>query len=204
VTFEPDSGRFEANLSPGASVSKDRVVALIMEHSKKRGENYQIRFGEPTEKLAGKVASRAEAFALPTLGGKRYDLGTMIGQRPIVLVFWASWCAPCLKEAPHLVELHGRYAEQVEFVSVSIDAAEDHDKLRSVASELKLAYPVALDPDGEVLAKYASGTGIPLTFVIDRDGKVAYQHGNYEPGDEKALADAIQRTLGELGRDEER
>jgi len=201
VSFEPDTGRFEANLTRGASVSRDRVVELVMEHSKKRGENYQIRFGEPTEQLTGEVTSRAEAFTLPTLGGEHYNLGTVIGQRPIVLVFWASWCAPCLEEAPHLVELHGRYAEQVEFISVSIDASEDHPKLRSVASELKIPYPVALDPDGEVLAKYASGTGIPLTFVIGRDGKVAYQHGNYEPGDEQALAEAIQSTLDDVGED---
>jgi len=44
-------------------------------------------------------------------------------------------------------------------------------------------------------------TCIPLTFVIDSEGEVGYQHGNYEPGDEQALAEAIQSTLDDVGED---
>lgn len=94
-----------------------------------------------------------------------------------------------------MVALHRRYADAVAFVSVSIDDAQDHDKLRRVAAQLKLPYPVALDPTGKVLAKYASGASIPLTFVIDAQGSVAYRHGNYEPGDEAALQAAIEKVV---------
>lgn len=184
-------------MKPGAEISKERIAAVVTAVSKERGESYTIVWGAPHAEPAGEFAKRAKAFSLPTLGGDRFDLARILGHQPVVLVFWASWCAPCLEEAPHLVQLYKRYGDSVGFVSVSIDALEDHDKLRRVVGELQLPYPVALDPNGDVLAKYASAAGIPLTFVFDREGEAVYQHDNYEPGDESALKDAIRRALGE-------
>lgn len=195
MTFSPDSGRFEARVRPGTTLTMDKVATLIATQGTTRGEHYEVRWGEPQERPSASWATRAESFELVTLAGDHYDLDSVVGQRPIVLVFWASWCAPCLTEAPHLVRLHSRHAPRVEFVSVSIDVAGDHDKLRQVAADLKLPYPVLLDPKGEVLAKYASGAGIPLTLVIHRDGTIAYHHENYAEGDEVELGAAIERAV---------
>jgi thiol-disulfide isomerase/thioredoxin len=201
VTFDADAGRFEAKVVPGETVSKEHVVELIMGHGQSRGMAYEIRWGEPPKQAATKVATRAEPFELPTLGGGRYDLGAVLGRRPIVLVFWASWCEPCIDEAPHLVRLHDEHGERIELVSVSVDAMQDHDELGRVVTDLAINYPVALDPDGDVLAKYARGATIPLTFVIDRNGDIVYQHGNFRPGDEDGLAAAIAGLTSDSGVD---
>lgn len=78
---------------------------------------------------------------------------------------------------------------------MSIDDKDDYDTLKKVVAKLALPYPVALDPGGEVLAKYAKGGGIPLTFVLDRSGAVVYSHRNFRAGDEVELETALKSTL---------
>lgn len=86
-------------------------------------------------------------------------------------------------------------------MSVSVDAVQDHDELGRVVTDLAIDYPVTLDPDGDVLAKYARGATIPLTLVIDRNGDIVYQHGNFRPGDEDGLAAEIAGLTSDSGVD---
>lgn len=91
------------------------------------------------------------------------------------------------------MKLHETYGPKgVEFISVSIDALGDHPALRKVAKDRGVTYGIALDPDGEVLAQYAKGASIPLTFVLDSTGAVVFSHRNYEAGDEVKLKAAIR------------
>ncbi len=114
----------------------------------------------------------------------------------MVVVFWASWCKPCLREAPHLVQLYEKYKSKgVAFVAVSIDEADDHATLEAVVADLNISYPVALDPNGEALALYAQGASIPLTFLLGADSMVAYRHQNFAEGDEVPLEAAIGAAL---------
>ncbi len=97
-----------------------------------------------------------------------------------------------------MVKLHETYgAKGVEFISVSIDASEDHPALQKVAKDRGVTYGIALDPDGEVLAQYAKGASIPLTFVLDNTGAVVFSHRNYEAGDEVKLEAAIKSVASD-------
>lgn len=152
---------------------------------------------------AGDLAGPTDAelaiapFSLPTLTGGTVDLAERLGKQPIVLVFWPSWCAPCVAEAPHLVRLHQTYGPQgVAFVSVSEDTADQHGKLRALVKRLGIAYPVALDADGSVLGSVRPGGAVPLTLVLDATGATTYMSDNYEPGDEVALEAAITAVVG--------
>jgi len=136
--------------------------------------------------------SRAKPFSLPALGGGTVELGPLIGKRPIVLVFWASWCQPCLAEAPHLQALHEELGDEVSFISVAIDDEKTKNKLIPVVRRLKLGYPVALDTDGAVFGEYAAGSTIPLTLLIDKSGAVVGRRTNFESGDEAELAEAVR------------
>lgn len=138
------------------------------------------------------LATEVQPFRAPLLSGGEIELGAASDHRPVVLVFWASWCAPCVEEAPHLERLHTQHGSSIRFVSVSIDETNARDDLRRVVAERGITYPVALDPEGGlVLPKYARGIGIPLTFVIGADGKVRVTQRNYQAGDERALERAI-------------
>ncbi len=174
------------------------VEVAVAEVSKTRGAQYLVRWDDAQEKLekAGlQVGSEAETFVAQLLGGGSYDLSTALGKKTTVIVFWASWCKPCLLEAPHLIALYEKYASKgVEFVAVSIDEVDDRATLTKVVADLKLPYPVALDPEGKALALYAQGASIPLTFVVGKDGKVSYRHQNFAEGDQVALEAAIQES----------
>jgi peroxiredoxin len=147
------------------------------------------------------LATHGQPFTAPLLSGGSFDFGTVLGRKPVLLTFWASWCKPCLTEAPHVVALHGRYAKKgVAFLAVSIDEEDDYEALRKVATRLEVPYPVPLDPRGEVLAKYAKGASIPLTFVLDGSGRVRYSHRNFETGDEVDIEDAMRSVLADAPR----
>lgn len=193
MAFEPESGRFTAQLVPGASVSKQRVEALILAHGQARSEPYELLW-QTDARAEGPAQVTAQPFTLPLLGGGELDFGQIAGQKPAVLVFWASWCAPCIAEAPHLVRLHGQYGERVEFVSVVVDDARTQERLSAVVKQLALTYPVALDPKGQVLQQFG-GVSVPLTLVFDASGALVVRRDNFEEGDEGELEAALRRAV---------
>lgn len=175
----------------------------MAEQSKAREMNYVVRWDDDSEEVTKDgigVGAQATPFTAEILGGGAFDFSNVLGHKPVVVVFWASWCKPCLQEAPHLVKLYEKYKSKgVEFVAVSIDEVDDHATLKSVVAKLKITYPVALDPDGEVLALYAQGASIPLTFLLGAEGEVIYRHQNFTEGGEVPLERAIAKALDASG-----
>jgi cytochrome c biogenesis protein CcmG/thiol:disulfide interchange protein DsbE len=106
---------------------------------------------------------------LPKLGGGEGALTDFKG-RPVVLNFWASWCDPCKDEAPALVRAQKRLeAAGGTVVGVTVDDSTP-DSIK-FAKEYKLDFPSLRDVDGELGEKYGR-TGVPETFLIDREGRV--------------------------------
>ncbi len=111
--------------------------------------------------------------------GARLPLLDGDGARPIaelgdggwvVVNFFASWCGPCAEEAPLLNELHRRLAGRGTIVGISWnDSTEDS---RAFLREHAARFPVVRDVDGEIARAYGI-TGLPETFVVDPDGRVA-------------------------------
>jgi thiol-disulfide isomerase/thioredoxin len=122
-----------------------------------------------TETLADEEKEIAKAdFTLKDLHGKKYTLSELRGK--IVMVnFWATWCAPCRQEMGVLDSLYGYFGPQGLIVLSITD-----EKLFTVGSFLaggKYRPPVLLDPDG-VVAKQFHITGVPKTFIFNRDGSL--------------------------------
>ena len=119
-------------------------------------------------------SKRAEDFSLDTPGSGKVRLLDYRGQ--VVLInFWATWCSPCKREIPWLVEFQTKYKDRGFTV---LGLSVDEDGWTSVASYLDAAainYPVAIATD-EVTAGYGGITAVPMSFVIDRNGRVAATH----------------------------
>ena len=114
-----------------------------------------------------RVDKPAPNFSLPLLGGGDLVLEEHIG-RPMVINFWASWCPPCIQEAPALESAWRTYrSEDVLFVGVDIQDAEE-DAVEYVR-DLGITYPNGLDRDGRITIDYGV-IGLPVTFFVDRDG----------------------------------
>lgn len=113
---------------------------------------------------------RAPDFTLQLYDGETLRLADLRG-KPVMVNFWASWCPPCRQEAPLLERTWRAYREQgVVFVGVNIwDREED---ARRFLAEFDITFPTGSDPNGAVSIDYGL-TGIPETYFVDRDGRVA-------------------------------
>ena len=111
---------------------------------------------------------RAPRFAAPLLGGEGSFALERTRGRPVLLNFWASWCAPCKDEAPYLRRAHELYGDRVEFVGIDVkDARSD---AISFARRHGLDYTHVRDT-GEIYSTYGL-SGQPESFLIDDQGVV--------------------------------
>ncbi|OGC60084.1 hypothetical protein A2890_01220 [candidate division WWE3 bacterium RIFCSPLOWO2_01_FULL_53_14] len=114
----------------------------------------------------------APDFAIdsPDLPGVE-KLSDLRGQ--VVLVnFWASWCVFCQRELPALESIYQSYRDQG-FVVVGVNVEEGWDEVEAFREEFPFSFPITLDSDAQTFRAYW-GTGIPGTFIIDRNGFVVF------------------------------
>jgi thiol-disulfide isomerase/thioredoxin len=121
------------------------------------------------------VARPAEAtaaldFDLPELTGPRVRLGGLRGHVVLVNV-WATWCAPCREEMPALDALARELGPQG-LVVLGVNYKEDRARVEAFAREQALRFPILLDEDGAVGARYQV-FALPTTLVVDRRGMLA-------------------------------
>lgn len=102
------------------------------------------------------------------LSGEAVVLDPVRAQRPLVLVFWASWCGACVREMPHLRRYHAVLGDRAQIVSCSID--QDMAAAKSAASTNALPYIVLQDPEMAIATRFAVEM-TPTLILIDSDGK---------------------------------
>jgi peroxiredoxin len=120
-------------------------------------------------KVAPEEGSLAPDFRLENLDGSEVRLSDYRGQ-PIVLNFWATWCAPCRKEIPQFVDAYKRFRGDGLMV-IGVNLQEGKSIARGYVEDYGMQFPVAIDIDGEVGDAYRL-LGLPVTYFIDRDGVV--------------------------------
>ncbi len=129
------------------------------------------------------VGQTAPDFTLTLLDGTRFSLADARGQ-VVVLNFWASWCPPCKDELPALQavwEAHQSNGEpsaadkRSDVLFIGIAYQEERASVQRTLEEFGITYPVGLDPQERIAERYGI-TGIPETFIIAPDGRLAYVH----------------------------
>ncbi len=92
----------------------------------------------------------------------------------VLLDFWATWCDPCKQEIPHFIAMQNQYASQgLQVLGVSMD--DDEPPVRDFQQQFKMNYPVALG-NPKLADQYGGILGLPITFVIDRQGRIVARH----------------------------
>lgn len=137
-------------------------VLLVWSLSPKGSKLGPARVGEP-----------ARDFALADLEGHPVRLSDYAGQ-VVFINGWATWCPPCRAEMPTLQAFYEAHHEQG-FMLLAINAGESQPAVAGFASQMGFTFPVLLDPGERVLSGLGTA-GLPTSFVIDRDGTVAYLH----------------------------
>ncbi len=140
-----------------------------------------------------RVGDLAPDFAVPLVGGGRFDLAEQRGK--VVLVnFFATWCPPCRQEMPELQrQVWERFAGG-DFAMISVDREEGADKVAPFVKDHGAGWLFGLDEQREVFARYASGY-IPRSYVIDRDGRIVFQGQGYEKDEFARMVRVIAQQL---------
>jgi len=120
-------------------------------------------------KLSGyRPGTKPPEFKGITADSRTISLDSLRG-KVVLLNFWATWCQECRPEMPMFERLHREFTKQGLSV-VGINAREGTQAIREYAKELRLTFPLVLDPKGEINAAYGI-IGLPATFLIGRDGR---------------------------------
>jgi cytochrome c biogenesis protein CcmG, thiol:disulfide interchange protein DsbE len=139
--------------------------------------------------------SEAPQFVLPRLDGEGQVSSSDLLGRPVVLNFWASWCAPCREEAPLLERAWREYrGHGVSFLGVNIKDAESH--ARRFVEEFDITYPVVRDTELD-LAGDLGVYGLPETFFIDDEWRLLATSPTQQIGEEGNTA-----VLGAISEDQ--
>jgi thiol-disulfide isomerase/thioredoxin len=118
-----------------------------------------------------KTSKPAPDFVLHDLDGKTVSLNQFKG-KPILINFWATWCGPCKEELPSMQRLHeaSKSNGDIQILAISIDRF-NIEKVNQYARDLKLTFPILLDPD-RVARKPYFVRGLPTSYLVDADGKL--------------------------------
>ncbi len=134
---------------------------------------HQERTGRPVGRPQVALGRPAPDFTLPNLSGEVVHLSDYRG-RVVFLNIWASWCNPCRTEMPSMEKLYQTLkGEDFEILAVSIDAS-GAKAVAPFAKEFKLTFPILLDVKGSVADLYGT-TGVPETFIIDKNGIIVHK-----------------------------
>ena len=118
-----------------------------------------------------RTSKPAPDFVLKDINGQTVSLEKLKG-KPVLLNFWATWCAACKEEMPSMQRLHDAADKNGGFhvVAISIDRS-NFKKVDRYVRDMNLKFPILLDPDQTIRKSYFV-RGLPTTYLIDSDGKL--------------------------------
>jgi peroxiredoxin len=133
----------------------------------------------------GRSLAGGEAdFTLESPAGKSVSLGEFSGRKPVLLVFWATWCPHCNEAVPEINEIQSRMSDRLQILA--IDFMESGEKVKAFMKAKNVSYPVLLDRNGKVARQYRV-LGIPTYVVLDKNGQIVYSGNDLPPSLEKYL-----------------
>ena len=118
------------------------------------------------------VGMKCPDFTVPLYqDGGEFSLSANKG-KVTVINFWATWCTPCVAELPYFQKLYENYGDQIALVAIHSNLVTDD--VEAFLEKEGLQMPFGLDEDGSVITSLGGSTQLPMTVVVDKDGKIVY------------------------------
>ena len=147
---------------------------------------------QESEELAGR---RAPNFVLENLDGDYVELNQEIGEGPVLLSFWATWCKPCIEELTEFKKLYHDYKDKgFKLLAISTDDERTVAKVKPYVKSKNYDFPVLYDTSGDVARIYYA-RAVPFTVLIDKQGAIVYSHMGYMRGDEQVIKNKVKEML---------
>lgn len=105
---------------------------------------------------------------------------------PALINVWGTWCEPCKQELPHLAHFSAKYSDQVDLVGIAVEE-KSMESVRKFIQSHGISWPILYDATGATRGKF--GMGVPVTWLVDKSGKVVYKkYGPFKSTEEIELA----------------
>lgn len=138
---------------------------------------------------------KAPNFKLEDLKGKVVDLQQYLGEGPVLLSFWATWCKPCHEELVHLQKLYNEYKDKgFTMLAISTDSEKSVAKVKPFVKSKRYNFPVLLDTNSKV-ARMFYARNVPYTVMLDEKGNIVYTHSGYMKGDELKIRELVEEMI---------
>jgi cytochrome c biogenesis protein CcmG/thiol:disulfide interchange protein DsbE len=150
--------------------------------------------------LVAAQSGKVPAVVVQDMKGAKVNTSTWSNDgKPMIINFWATWCAPCKRELNAINDLYPDWQKEtgVKLMAISIDDARSMNRVAPYVNGQAWDYEVYLDPNGD-LKRALNVNNVPHTFLVDGKGNIVWQHNNYEPGDEKELYEQVKEAGGEV------
>ena len=142
---------------------------------------------DPVEKL-----SAAPRFTVRDINNRLVSIDTLIARGPLIIDFWATWCAPCLAEFKTIEKLVKKYSDKnLTVLAVSEDGPSETARVKQMVRMKKWPFIVVMD-NGRNIAQKFNVTALPALFLIGSDGKIHMHTRGFVPGDEAKLEEKLR------------
>ncbi len=147
-----------------------------------------------------KTLNKLPSIDIKTLTGETFNTSKITNEGPIFLSFWATWCKPCIKELIAIDENYIDWQEEtgLKVYAISIDDTKSMSRVAPFVNGRAWEFEVLLDANSD-FKRAMNVINVPHSFILDKTGKIVWQHTSYSPGDE----DEIYEILKKLSAGEE-
>ncbi len=129
----------------------------------------------PGAALAVEVGDTIPGFVLERTDGTVLRSDVLKGKKPLMLVFWATWCPSCKEEIPRLKEVHSSpRLKGLELIAVNVGVNDSLGRTKRFMKKYDISYPVGFDEGSRITRRFQI-LGTPTVILVDRSGVVRYR-----------------------------
>ena len=143
-----------------------------------------------------KIGDKSPDFSTTLVDGNKISTAGFKG-KIVMLQFTASWCSVCRKEMPFIEkDIWKKYKSNKDFVLIGVDLDEPVEKVKKFQEDIKVTYPLALDPGGNIFGLFAEKkAGVTRNVILDKTGKIVYMTRLYKEEEFAEMVKVIDTLL---------